>query len=73
MKLKMVCSEMEDMIVLPVQEIIAKCKKIQGCIFRKGESFAGTMYNIYWLSRVVATELKVERSGSHRKLLWSEN
>lgn len=31
------------------------------------------MYTIYWYRRVVATELKVERSESHRKLLWNEN
>lgn len=63
----------EDTVVLPVQEIIVKSRKIWGCIFYKGESFGGTVYNIYWYSRVVATELKVERNGSHRKLQWSES
>lgn len=49
---------------------VQKCLEL---IFCKAESFSRTMYNIYWYSRVVATELKVERNGSHRKLLWSEN
>lgn len=49
---------------------VQKCLEL---IFCKAESFSRTMYNIYWYSRVVATELKVERNGSHRKLPWSEN